>query len=425
MQRVQQLAAHLSGSATTDLAALQVKRPDDVVITLAIRSPLCKAKKGAFKDARTDELMLEIFKHVISHSKVEPEAIGDVCVGTVLTPNAAYFARAAMLAAGFPDTVPVQIINRFCSSGLMAVTTVANQIRSGQIKIGLAVGVESMSENPDQGGPSFSDLISSNQASKDCQERMGWTSENVALEFDISRQEQDAFAAESFRKAEEAERDGRFLDEIVPFTVLQKQPGSHEKVPVVVTKDDGIRYGTTQEKLAKINAAFPQWGNSTTTGGNASQITDGAAAILVMTRQEAEKRGLPILGKHIATAVAGVPPRIMGVGPVYAIPLALKTAGLQTTDIDLFEINEAFASQCVHCVKTLGLPSHKVNVNGGAIAFGHPLGCTGARQIVTGLHELRRREGKLLLTSMCIGTGMGAAAIFLGECSSVELEDGE
>ncbi|KAF9479717.1 thiolase [Pholiota conissans] len=415
MERVKQLAAHLSGSPPVGLSALEVKKPDDVVITLAIRSPLCKAKKGGFKDARTDELMHEMFRHVISLSGVEPEAVGDICVGTVLTPDAPYFARAAMLAAGFPDSVPVQIINRFCSSGLMALTTVANQIRGGQIEIGLAIGVESMSENPDKGGPVFSEFISVNSEVKDCQERMGWTSENVAAEFNITREEQDAFAADSFQKAETAQKSGFFAEEIVPFTIPQKEPGSDKRKLVVVKEDDGIRYGTTSAGLGKIKPAFPQWGNSTTTGGNASQITDGVAAVLVMTRREAEKRGLPILAKHVTTAVAGVPPRIMGIGPIYAIPLALKNAGLQLSDIDLFEINEAFASQCVYCVKTLGIPSQKLNVNGGAIAFGHPLGCTGARQIVTGLNELHRRKGKLLLTSMCIGTGMGAAGIFLRE----------
>ncbi|PPQ64499.1 hypothetical protein CVT26_002038 [Gymnopilus dilepis] len=372
MERVKQLAAHFTGSSS-GLSSLQSKHPDDVVITLAIRSPLCKAKKGGFKDARTDELMLEMFKHVLSQSKVEPEAIGDICVGTVLTPNAGYYARAAMLAAGFPESVPVQVVNRFCSSGLMAMTTVANQIRSGQIEIGLAIGVESMSENPDKGGPEFSELISSNPASRDCKERMGWTSENVAADFNITREEQDAFAAESFRRAEEAQKRGYFDKEIVPFTVLKKAADSEKRVPVVIKQDDGIRYGTTEEALAKIRPAFPQWGKATTTGGNASQITDGAAAVLVMTRREAEKRGLPILAKHVTTAVAGVPPRIMGVGPVYAISMALKNAGLQISDVDLFEINEAFASQCVYCIKELDIPRDKVNVNGGAIAFGHPL----------------------------------------------------
>ncbi|TFK36870.1 Thiolase, N-terminal domain-containing protein [Crucibulum laeve] len=414
MDRIKQLTAHLTGSHS-GLNALEHKRSDDVVITMAIRSPLCKAKKGGFKDARTDELMLEIYKQTISHSQIDPGLVGDICVGTVLTPDATYHARAAAIAAGFPDSVPVQTINRFCSSGLMSVTTIANQIRSGQIEIGLAIGVESMSENPDNGSPTQSELISTNATSKDCTQRMGWTSENVAEEFNVTREEQDDFAARSFQRAEEAQKKGYFEKEIVPFTVFQKDPLSGERKQVVVTKDDGIRYGTTKEGLQKIKPAFPQWGKSTTTGGNASQITDGAAAVLLMTRQRAEELGLKILAKHVTTAVAGVPPRIMGVGPVYAIPLALKNSGLDLVDVDLFEVNEAFASQCVYTIKTLGLPSDKVNVNGGAIAFGHPLGCTGARQIVTGLNELHRRQGKVLLTSMCIGTGMGAAGVFLRE----------
>jgi len=301
-----------------------------------------------------DHLILP--QKVIAHSGVEPGAIGDVCIGTVLTPAAGFFARASMLAAGIPDSVPVQIINRFCSSGLMAVTTVANQVRSGQIEIGLAIGIESMSANPDNGSPEYSELISPNAAARDCQQPMGWTSENVAAEFNVTRAEQDAFAAESFQKAEYAQKNGYFTKEIVPFTVLQKEPGSDKRVPVGVKEDDGIRYGTTADALLKIRSAFPQWGNATTTGGNASQITDGAAAVLVMTRREAEKRGLPILAKHITTAVAGCPPRIMGIGPIYAIPLALKNAGLELKDVDLFEINEAFASQCLYCVKELGLP---------------------------------------------------------------------
>lgn len=229
-----------------------------------------------------------------------------------------------MLAAGIPDTVPVQVINRFCSSGLMAVTTIANQVRSGQIEIGLAIGVESMSDkyvlaifgrrhlqscsyaSPDKGGPEFSELISCNPASNDCKERMGWTSENVAEDFDVTREEQDTFAAESFQKAEHAQKNGYFSEEIVPFTVLRKEPNSIRREPKVVREDDGIRYGTTAETLSKIKSAFPQWGNGTTTGGNASQITDGAAAILMMTRREAERRNLPIQGKHIRTAVVGV-----------------------------------------------------------------------------------------------------------------------
>ncbi|KAG6911561.1 hypothetical protein DXG01_011863 [Tephrocybe rancida] len=294
---------------------------------------------------RTDELMLEIYKQSIAHSGIDPSLVGDICVGTVLTPDAMYAARAAAIAAGYPDTVPVQVVNRFCSSGLMAVTTIANQIRSGQIEMGLAIGVESMSENPDNGGPSQSELISINPVARDCKERMGWTSENVASDFNITREEQDHYAATSFQRAEEAQKAGYFANEIVPFTVFQKDPSTGERKQVVVTADDGIRVGTTKESLARIKPAFPQWGNSTTTGGNASQITDGAAAVMLMTRKRAEELGLKILAKHHTTALAGVPPRIMGVGPVYAIALAMKNSGITLKDVDLFEINEAFASQ--------------------------------------------------------------------------------
>ncbi|KAJ7900174.1 thiolase [Mycena olivaceomarginata] len=414
MDRVKQLAAHFS-SSSNGLAALERKNPDDVVITFAKRSPLTKAKKGGLKDARPDELMLEMFKHTITHSKVDPALIGDICVGTVLTPAANYHAKAAALAAGYPDTVPLQTINRFCSSGLMAVTTIANQIRAGQIEVGLAIGVESMSQNPDSGGPTLSELISCNAAAQDCTQPMGWTSENVAADFEVSRKDQDEIAALSFQRAEAAQKAGYFDREIIPFTVFSQDSKTGERTRITVSKDDGVRYGTTADSLSKIRAAFPQWGNGTTTGGNASQITDGAASVLLMTRRKAESLGLPILAKFITTSVTGVAPRIMGIGPAYAIPLVLQQAGISQDDVDLYEINEAFASQYLYTIRKLGLPIEKVNVNGGAIALGHPLGCTGARQIATGLNELERRKGKVLVTSMCIGTGMGAASVFVRE----------
>ncbi|KAL4268100.1 thiolase-like superfamily protein [Pleurotus pulmonarius] len=413
MERVKRLAAQITGSS--GVAALEKKSPDDVVITMAIRSPLCKAKKGGLKDAKTDELMLEMFRQSIAHSNIDPSLIGDICVGNVLCTDGVYHARAAALAAGFPETVPVQGINRFCSSGLMAVTTISNQIRAGQIDIGLAVGVESMSQNPDNGGPVLSEEIAAHPAAADCPKPMGWTSENVAEDFNISREDQDDFAAKSFQKAERADKAGYFQGEIVPFTVYQNDPSTGARKRVVITKDDGIRYGTTKDNLAKIRSAFPQWGKGTTTGGNASQITDGAASVLLMTRRKAEELGLKIIAKHVTTTVAGVPPRVMGIGPVFAIPAALEKTGLTKEDVDLYEINEAFASQAVYCVRELALDGEKVNVNGGAIALGHPLGCTGARQIATGLNELERRKGRVLVTSMCIGTGMGAAGVFVRE----------
>lgn len=415
MNRVQQLVSHLTPGSSKGVPALEKKSPDDVVITLAVRSPLCKARKGAFKDTRRDELMTEMFKKAVELSKFNPALIGDIAVGTVLGQGEAYEARAAALAAGIPEDVPVQIINRFCSSGLMAVTDIANKIRVGQISIGLAIGVESMSLNPDGGCPPLSEEIMAHSTAKDCSMPMGWTSENVASDFNITREEMDEFAALSFQRAEHAQKAGYFDKEVVPFTAFVKDAETGKRTAKVISKDDGVRYGTTKESLGEIRSAFPQWGKGQTTGGNASQITDGAAAVILMKRSKAEELDVPIVGKHITTAVAGLAPRIMGVGPVPAIREALAMAGITKDDVDLFEINEAFASQYVYCIKELGLDREKVNVNGGAIALGHPLGCTGARQIATGFNELTRRNGKILVTAMCIGTGMGAAGIFVRE----------
>ncbi|KAI0931776.1 hypothetical protein AcW2_000587 [Taiwanofungus camphoratus] len=408
MERVKQLVSHMSLGSSRGAGTLQQKNPDDVVITMAIRSPLCKAKGGGFKDTTSDELLTEMFKHAIARSGIDPSLVGDITVGTVLSPGATYEARAASLAAGFPESVPVQTINRFCSSGLMAVTDISNKIRAGQIQVGLAVGVESMSHNPDNGAPPLSDVVRANPTAHDCEMRMGQTSENVAGDFNISREDMDGWAALSFQRAERAQKAGYFAHEIVPFTAFQKDSTTGKRTTKVVDRDDGIRYGTTKEALMKIRGAFPQWSPSQTTGGNASQITDGAAAVLLMTRRKAEELGLRILAKHVTTAVAGVAPRIMGIGPTYAIPMVLEQAGITKDDVDLFEINEAFASMMVYCVRTLGLDAEKVNVNGGAIALG-------ARQLATGLNELARRNGKILVTSMCIGTGMGAAAVFVAE----------
>jgi len=414
MERVKQLVSHLA-PGNGGLAALERKSLDDVVITMAIRSPMCKAKKGGFKDMRSDELLTEMFRQAIARSTIDPGLLGDITVGTVLPSGATYEARQAALAAGIPEHVPVQTVNRFCSSGLMAVTDIGNKIRCGQIEVGLAVGVESMSYNPDKGGAQPSEEIKAHPAANDCTMPMGWTSENVAADFDISRDEMDEFAARSFQRAEAADKTGKFAYEIVPFTAFVKDPTTGERTRKIITRDDGIRYGTTKDALLKVRPAFPQWGRGQTTGGNASQVTDGAAAVLLMTRRKAEELGLKILAKYVSTAVTGLAPRIMGIGPSIAIPMVLEQVGITKDDVDLFEINEAFASMYVYCVKKLGLDHGKVNVNGGAIALGHPLGCTGARQIATGLNELKRRNGKILVTSMCIGLGMGAAAVFVNE----------
>ncbi|KAG9015948.1 hypothetical protein FRB90_004090 [Tulasnella sp. 427] len=409
LERIKQLKSHLIPHSS-GVAALEVKRPDDVVITMAVRSPLCKSKKGALKDTRSDELLTSMFKAALQKSQIDPSLIGDICVGTVLAPGAMYEARGAAIAAGIPVTTPIQVVNRFCSSGLMAVTTVANQIKAGQIDVGLAVGVESMSANPDMGSPPLSEEIMAHSTAKDCKEPMGWTSENVANDFAVTREEMDQWAAASFQKASHAQLAGFYKSEIVPIEAFSKTGDAKERTNVIVTEDDGIRHGTTAEALGKIRSAFPQWGGKTT-GGNASQITDGAAVVLLMRRSKAEELGLKVIAKWITTTVVGLAPRVMGIGPSIAIPQVLEMAGINANDVDLFEINEAFASMMVYCIRTLKLDKEKVNVNGGAIALGHPLD----RQIATGLAELRRRKQKILVTSMCIGTGMGAAAVFVNE----------
>ncbi|KAI0689874.1 thiolase [Cytidiella melzeri] len=412
MERVKQLVSHLTPGSAKGLEAVQAKSPDDVVITMAIRTPMCKAKKGGFKDTTSEELLVEVFKQAVAHSSFDAGLLGDITVGTCLPKNPVHEARSAMLAAGIPEHVPVQVVNRFCSSGLMAVTDISNKIRAGQIEAGLAIGIESMSQNSEGAWTPNSAAVNNHQPAKDCCMPMGWTSENVAGEFGVSREDMDAFAALSFQRAEHAQKAGYFKNEIVPIDAIVRGPDGSVTTKVV-SQDDGIRYGTTKESLSKVKPAFPQWKPAQTTGGNASQVTDGAAAVLLMKRSKAEALGLKVLGKHVTTAVTGLSPRIMGIGPRIAIPMVLAQAGLSQNDIDLFEINEAFASMYVYCVKTLGLDIEKVNVNGGAIALGHPLGCTGARQIATGLNELARRDGKILLTSMCIGGGQGAAAIFV------------
>ncbi|EKG14024.1 Thiolase [Macrophomina phaseolina MS6] len=319
-----------------------------------------------------------------------------------------------MLGAGFPNTTAGSSVNRFCSSGLKAIQDIAGQIASGSIEIGVAMGAESMTAGGDRLERPFWHEILRNQEATDCMQPMGQTSENVGKDFNISREEQDRFAAESYRKAEEAQKAGWFDDEIVPITVSVKDPETGEEKRVTLTKDEGPRYGTTFETLQKIKPAFLPYGDRSH-AGNSSQVTDGAAAVILMKRSRAEQLGQPILGKYVAATVAGVPPRIMGIGPTVAIPKLLNKLNITLDDVDVVEINEAFASMGVYCRDTLKIPHEKLNIRGGAIALGHPLGCTGTRQVVTGLSECRRQKKKILLTSMCIGTGMGMAGLFVNE----------
>jgi acetyl-CoA acyltransferase 1 len=392
------------------------KNDNDVVIVAAVRSAMTKGKKGGFKDTRPEEILSAVLRGVYTKAKVDPKLIEDIAVGNVLPPaGGASAARMACLHAGIPNTTSVNTLNRQCSSGLSAVNQIANEIIAGQIDIGVGAGVESMTfgYGPASQPDGWSDKVLSCKEAEDCLIPMGFTSENVASDYGISRETQDKFAAASFQKAAAAQKAGRFKDEILPIKVKVVDPKTEKEHEIVVDSDDGIRDGVTAESLAKLKPAFSKTGS--THAGNASQISDGAAAVLLARRSTAKRLGLPIVGKYVAAAVVGVPPRIMGVGPAYAIPKALEKSGLTLKDIDFFEINEAFASQAVFSIDHLKIPYEKVNLNGGAIALGHPLGCTGARQVATGLNIAKQTNGRVFVTSMCIGSGMGMAAVFVSE----------
>ena len=398
----------MSGSSTIS--------PRDVVIVQAIRTPLCRARKGGLAKLPPSSLLSTVLRGVLlkdppnANAKatneydylISPDSVQDVCVGNVLSPpTAAVSFRMAALAAGLPHTTSLSTTNRQCSSGLQAIANIAHAIQCGSINIGIGAGVESMSMNPmhklyEDHPPEVEwDKMQSCKEAMDCLVPMGVTSENVAKKYHLNRRTLDEFAEMSHQKSARAQSLGKFKSEIVPV-------GD-------VNQDDGIRPATTADKLAKLKPVFKK--NGSTTAGNSSQLTDGAAAVLLMSREEAMKRNLPILGVWRSFAVEGVPPKIMGIGPVYAIPSALKKASLSTNDIDVYEINEAFASQAYYSIQQLQLDPSKVNPNGGAISLGHPLGCTGARLVVTLLNEMRREKKRRGVVSMCIGTGMGAAAV--------------
>ncbi|KAF9480342.1 thiolase [Pholiota conissans] len=401
--------------ASSGKATVLQKRDDDVVVVTALRSAITKGRKGGFKDTKPEIILAEILRASYSKANLDPILIDDVSVGNVLPPGGgAGAARVAALHAGIPIEASVNTVNRQCSSGLTAINQIANEIRVGQIDIGIGAGVESMTFGYGPGGVGgLADEVLVTQAAKDCMLPMGITSENVASTFNITRQVQDEFAAKSFQKAAAAQKAGKFKDEIVPITTKIVDPKTGVAQQVVVDQDDGIRDGVTAESLGKLKAAFTKDG--TTHAGNASQVSDGAAAVLLARRSVATRLGLPIIGKFVGAVSVGVPPHIMGVGPAYAIPRVLAQTGLALSDVDFFEINEAFASQAVYSVQHLGIPFEKVNLNGGAIAIGHPLGCTGARQVATGMNIAKQTGGKVFVTSMCIGSGMGMASVFVSE----------
>ena len=379
----------------------------DVVILSGVRTPFGRGVKGSLKDTRPDDLAISVVQEALRRSQVAADRIEDVVLGCAF-PEAEQgmnVARVIAMGAGLPADVPAMTINRFCSSGVQAIAIVADRIAVGQIDIGIAGGLESMSMVPMSGAkPSLNPRLVESQP--DLFTPMGITAENVARKFGISRSEQDEFAYRSHQKAIAAQQAGFFGDEILPVeTTVFDESGKAKAVRL--DRDELPRADTDLAKLATLKPAFDPTGS--VTPGNSSPLTDGAAAVVLAAKEHAE--GRKALGYFRSFAVAGVPPDIMGIGPVPAIRKLLKKTGLSIADIDLFEINEAFASQAVYCAKELGVPSDRLNIHGGGIAIGHPLGATGARMTLTALRALEKTGGRYGIISMCIGGGMGAAAL--------------
>lgn len=385
----------------------------EAVIVSGARTPIGRAKKGSLAQMRPDDFGAIVVKEALRRAEYEGE-IDDLILGCAM-PEAEQgmnVARNIGALAGLPDTTPAITINRFCSSGLQSIAYAAERIMLGHAKAIVAGGVESMSMVPMMGhvvrpNPKLAEEVPQYYMS------MGHTAEEVAKRYGVSRAEQDEFAVRSHELANLAIKEGKFLDEIVPIDVTEHYVDENNTLKekrITFSMDEGVRPGTTVDVLSKLRPAFSL--NGTVTAGNASQTSDGAAAVLVMDREEAEKQGLKPMAKFLSFAVGGVPPEVMGIGPIEAVPKALKLAGLTQEDIDLWELNEAFASQSIQVIRHLGLDLEKVNVNGGAIALGHPLGATGAVLTLKLIHELKRREQKYGVVTMCIGGGMGAAGVF-------------
>ncbi len=388
---------------------------NEVVVVSAVRTAVGKAPRGMLKDTRPDDVTAVLIKEAVSRVPgLMPEDIDDIILGCAFpeSDQGLNLARVVALRAGFPYTVPGQTINRFCSSGLQAIATGAYEIKVGEADVVMAGGVEFMSQVPIMGlTPSPNPYLVENYPQ--AYTSMGLTAENIAERFGISREEQDLFALLSHKKASRAILEGRFKEEIVPVFAKIKEirgDGGIEIKEVAFERDEGVRFDATIEALASLKPVFKV--NGTVTAGNSSQTSDGAAITILMSEKKASSMGIKPLALFRSFSVAGVPPEIMGVGPVYAVPKALKKAGLKLEDIGLIELNEAFASQSIYVIRELGLNPDILNVNGGAIAMGHPLGCTGAKLTTTLIYEMRRRNARYGLVTMCIGGGMGAAAIF-------------
>jgi acetyl-CoA acyltransferase len=387
----------------------------EAVIVSAVRTAVGKAPKGTLRDTRPDEMGAAVIREALKRAEgVEASEVEDVIMGCAMPEAEAGMnvARAAAIRAGLPVETSAMTINRFCSSGLQSIAIAADRIRTGAADVIVAGGLETMSLIP-MGGHTIRPNPYLVEHYPDFYLNMGLATENVARKFEVSREEQDAFALQSHRRAAAAQDAGKFDDEIVPLSVTFEEldaRGRKAGREIAFTKDEGVRRDSSAESLAKLKPAFHVKG--TITAGNASQMSDGAAAAVVMSDARARELNLKPLGRFVAYATAGCPPEEMGIGPVFAIPKVLKIAGLTLGQIDVIELNEAFAAQSLAVIRTLGLDPEKVNVNGGAIALGHPLGCTGAKLTATILRELERRNGRYAMVTMCVGGGMGAAGIF-------------
>jgi acetyl-CoA C-acetyltransferase len=387
----------------------------DAVIVDTARTPLCKSWKGAMNMTHGASLGAHVVKAVVERSQIDPQEVEDVLMGCASPEGATgqNIARQIAIRAGLPVTVSGLTVNRFCSSGLQAVALASQRLLAGEDGIYVAGGVESISCVQNQMNMSFIEDPWLHENKPEIYWPMLQTAETVAKRYQISREVQDRYGAESQNRAERAVQGGLFSEEIVPITttmkVVDKNTGQEQLREITTSQDEGIRPGTTYEAVSQIRPALE---GGVISAGNASQFSDGASAQLIMSDRAAASRGLKPLGVFRGFAVAGLEPDEMGIGPVYAVPKLLKRSGLKVEDIDLWELNEAFAVQVVYCRDRLGIPNERLNVNGGAIAMGHPYGVSGSRLVGHALLEGRRRNAKWVVVTMCIGGGMGAAGLF-------------
>ena len=393
------------------------KQIQDAYIVSAVRTPVGKAPRGVFRNTRPDDLLAHVIRAAVAGAPgIDPARIDDAVIGCAM-PEAEQgmnVARIGVLLAGLPNSVPAQTINRFCSSGVQAIALAADRIRTGDADLMLAGGTESMSMVPMMGHKIAMNPAAFQDENVAIAYGMGITAENVASEWKISREDQDAFALASHQKALAAIAAGEFRDEIVPFRLDDHYPDlvgrSIQTDSRLIDTDEGPRPDTSAAGLAKLRTVFKAGGS--VTAGNSSQMSDGAGALMLASEKAIKEYKLTPIARFVSFAVAGVRPEVMGIGPIAAIPKALKLAGLSKEQMDWIELNEAFAAQALAVIRDVGLDASKVNPLGGAIALGHPLGATGAVRAATLIHGLRRRQQKYGMVTMCIGTGMGAAGIF-------------